>query len=367
MAIKKLSNGKWQLKMRVGNTVEGRVKWINRQFSTKKDAEKFEREILSQKDKGMYVHPSSELFKDFITNWFETKKNEIGIQTANNYTLNLKNYIIPMLGNYQIGKLKLPTIQRFINELHENVGLKPATVRKIYTIVSAALNDAVKWEYIPKNPAQHVKLPKIECKELEVWNSQQVKQFLEVAKENRYYIVFYLALMTGMRQGEILGLRWKDIDFEKKQLSIYQTLSSDGKTILQGGKTVNSRRTIRLSDDTIRVLRSHYRMVIQEKMKYRSEYVDNGLVCCTEKGTPTNPSNVRRLMKRFIRMSGVPHITFHQLRHTHATLLIESGVNVKAVSQRLGHSDVRVTLDIYSHVTKTMEDGIAELLDKMFV
>lgn len=366
MAIKKISSGKWQVKMRAGKTFDGRTIWVNQQFSTKKEAEKFERNIKNEKDKG-FVLPSDELFKDFMNSWFETKRNEIAIQTASNYTINISKHIVPALGKYKIGKMNLHILQQFINvNLYEEKQLKPATIKKIVTILKTAFNDAVKWELIHKNPAQYVKLPKITKEELEVWNRQQIQHFLSIAKGNRYYIVFYLAIMTGMRQGEILGLRWKDINLEEKRLFVYQTLSSDGKTFLQGGKTDYSRRSIRLSDDTIKTLKAHHRLVMSERLREGSNYRDLGLVCCTEKGTQTNPSNIRRLMKRFVDVSCVPNLTFHQLRHTHATLLLQNGVNIKAVSQRLGHADVRVTLDIYSHVTKSMEDGIAEKLDSMF-
>nr|WP_053348840.1 site-specific integrase [Peribacillus butanolivorans] len=200
---------------------------------------------------------------------------------------------------------------------------------------------------------------------MNVWDEEEVNRFLKVAKEDPVYIVFYLALTTGMRQGEILGLRWKDINLEKGLLNIKQTLSHDGKTFLSGAKTKSSLRTINLSLSSIKVLITRKLTVSKEKLSLGPIYQDFDLVACTQHGTPLNPVNIRRTFKRMIKMADVPEIRFHDLRHTHATLLLSNGVHVKVISERLGHSNIKVTLDTYSHVLPSMQEEVARKLDEI--
>ncbi|EMI09196.1 integrase family protein [Anoxybacillus gonensis] len=169
-----------------------------------------------------------------------------------------------------------------------------------------------------------------------------------------------------MRQGEILGLRWKDVDFENGCVRITQTLSSDGKEILPYTKTKSGARTIDLPEETIVQLKKHKKLIQQEKLKLGPQiYKDLDLVVCTELGTPTNKSNIRRIFNAIIKKAKVPKIRFHDMRHTHATLLLLQGVNPKIVSERLGHADVRITLDTYSHLLPSMQKDTAIKFGKM--
>jgi len=168
-----------------------------------------------------------------------------------------------------------------------------------------------------------------------------------------------------MRRGEILGLRWKDVDFDKGILYVRQTLSKDGKKFLSGAKTDSSVRSIKLSNETIAVLKKHKARVAKEKLKCGPDYVDYDLVICTSKGTPVNPENLKRTFERLIKAAGVPKIRFHDLRHTHATMLLAQGVHAKVISERLGHSNIKTTLDIYSHVLPNMQEEAANQIDAL--
>ncbi|WP_129727958.1 site-specific integrase [Ectobacillus funiculus] len=198
-----------------------------------------------------------------------------------------------------------------------------------------------------------------------VWNEEQINQFLKAAKEDPGYIVFHLALTTGMRQGERLGLRWRDVDLEKGLIHIRQTLSYDGKEFISGAKTKPSLRTINLSETTIRVLKGRKLIVSKEKLSLGPIYEDFDLVACTQHGMPVNPANVRRTFNRFIKVADAPKIRFHDLRYTHANLLLSKGINVKIISERLGHNNIKVTLDTYSHVLPTMQEEVARKLDEI--
>lgn len=309
-------------------------------------------------------HQILTLYKEYVDQWFLTKQNSIGIQTAKVYKYYLQGRIIPVLGNYAISKLTTIQLQSFINSLSEE-GLSSATVKKIYEVIRNSLEHAVDFELISKNPTLKIKLPKANKKEMNVWDEEEVNRFLKVAKEDPAYIVFYLALTTGMRQGELLGLRWKDLNLEKGLLNIKQTLSHDGKTFLSGAKTKSSLRTINLSLSSIKVLITRKLTVSKEKLSLGPIYQDFDLVACTQHGTPLNPANIRRTIKRLIKMAEVPEIRFHDLRHTHATLLLSNGVHVKVISERLGHSNIKVTLDTYSHVLPSMQEEVARKLDEI--
>lgn len=335
-----------------------------RGFKTKKEAQQALIEAINAINKGTYIEPSNIPYREYLDQWFSTKKNSVGIQTINVYDHYLKSRIIPALGNYTLSRLTTIQIQSFINSLSED-GLSSSTVKKVLEIIRNSLEHAVDFELVLKNVAVKVKLPKTAKKEMAVWGEEQINRFLKVAKEDRLYIVFHLALTTGMRQGEILGLRWKDFDIEKGQLSIRQTLSHDGKTIMSGAKTKTSLRTIHLSNSTIQELNSHKISVTKEKLSLGPVYQDFDLVACTQHGTPLNPSNIRRTFSRLIQLGEMPKIRFHDLRHSHATLLLSKGINVKIISERLGHSNIKVTLDTYSHVLPSMQEEVARKLDEI--
>ncbi|MDR9796318.1 site-specific integrase [Aeribacillus pallidus] len=196
---------------------------------------------------------------------------------------------------------------------------------------------------------------KWDSKEITIWNLQQVTSFLKVAKSSPYYIAFFLAVMTGMRQGEILGLCWKDIDFENEYLYVRQTLTHDGKEFKDGAKSKASNRSIGLDIHTISVLKQERKKVAANKLKYRIAYNNFDLVVCNSKGKPINPRNLLRSFNNLVTKANLPKIRFHDLRHTNASLILQQGKNIKLISERLGDSSVKITLDTYSHVLPNMQ------------
>lgn len=197
-------------------------------------------------------------------------------------------------------------------------------------------------------------------------DEDEIHRFLKVAKGYRYYQVYLLALTSGMRQGEILGLRFKDIDEDNSTLAVVQTLSHQGKVLSVGAKTSAGNRRIALDDKTLN-------SIIKVKQKYKLEkleagplYNDHDLVFRTTIGTPVSPRNILRTFYTIIEKAGVKKIRFHDLRHTHASLLLKQGVNPKIVSERLGHANVRITLDTYSHVLPNLQKDTAEEFGRLF-
>ncbi|MGE7876284.1 site-specific integrase [Peribacillus muralis] len=196
------------------------------------------------------------------------------------------------------------------------------------------------------------------------WVAADVNKFLTSSQDDKFYIVFNLALTTGMRQSEILGLRWKDIDLEKGILRVNQTLERTVTTKV-GGKTLSATRTITLLSDTKKALKKHRQTILNEKIRNADKYQDNDFVVCTRFGTPVSHRNIGRSFVRLVEKANVPSIRFHDMRHTHATLLLLAEVNPKIVAERLGHSRVGVTLDTYSHVLPTMQQGVADKLEQV--
>ncbi|WP_246204141.1 site-specific integrase [Pallidibacillus pasinlerensis] len=200
---------------------------------------------------------------------------------------------------------------------------------------------------------------------MKVWDVEEVRRFLEVAKESHYYMVYFIALTTGMRQGEILGLSWNDINFDDGVIHVRQTLSKDGKKIIPSTKTASGTRSIAMPDELIIALKQHKISQGKHRLQLGPLYQDMNLVNSSEKGTPINASNLRRNFSIFIKKANVKKIRFHDLRHTHATLLLKQGVHPKIVSERLGHADTRITLDRYSHLLPNMQKDTAREFGKM--
>lgn len=362
MGYVKKEGSTWYYAVDLGKDANGkRRRKKERGFKTKREAEIALAKIVSELSKGTYVEPTKVLYKDFLYHWLESKRNSLRSQTHYNYEMITKKHVLPELGSLTVQKINSPTLQRFVDELC-NKGLTGAYIKKIIDVVNSSLKKAMRLGYIAQNPMELVDRPRIGKKEMRVWDKIEVEKFLTAAYPERCYIAFLLAITTGMRQGEILGLRWQDIDFENRTLSVRQTLSHDGKTILSEAKTKSSIRPIYLPDETLEALRKHRLLVKQEKLKAAVEYRDQDLVVCTTVGTPICPRNLNRTWYRLLNQSGVTQIRFHDLRHTHATLLLQKGIHVKVVAERLGHSNTRVTLDTYSHVLPTMQEEAAKAI-----
>ncbi|USK86144.1 site-specific integrase [Peribacillus asahii] len=365
----KKSGDNWYYVLTYGKKENGKpMQYKKRGFKTKKEAQKALHELEQSLITGSYIKPNKILFGDYLLNqWLEDKQTKVKKQTLKTYRWIVEKHIVPSLGHIEMNQITPMAIQKLYNRLTKDRILSDENIQKVHTLINDSLKKAERWGVILRNPASLVDRPKAEKKEISVWNVQEVQTFLKYAKDyNRYYIAFLLALTTGMRQGEILGLRWKDIDFSQGCLRITQTLSVDGKELLPYTKTRAGTRTVDLPDETIDALLIHKKIIDKEKLEVGiDQYQDYGLVVCTSTGTPTNKSNIRRTFKAIIQKAKLPKIRFHDMRHTHATLLLLQGVNPKIVSERLGHADVRITLDTYSHLLPSMQKETAKNFGKM--
>lgn len=337
-------------------------KWLSgkdgKGFATKREAEREMPEILKRFYEGSLKHTSGETFKELMEDWLKDKKQSVRPATWKSYDWLVRMHLIPHLGDFKPDKLQPKHFRTLYNDILAPK-ISAASIKKLHVIVNDALNRAVSDGIIMRNPAATVELPKGKMKLFNVWNTEQLQRFLETAKQDQYYIAFELAASTGMRQSEILALRWVDVDFENKTIHVRQTYIEDQKGYQFGDtKSESSTRSIALFPDTVEALREHKRKQAEEKMANRKIYRDHGLVVQTSVGTPVNPRNLMRNFYRIIKKAGLPPIRFHDLRHTHATILLKNDAHPKIVQERLGHSSINVTLDIYSHVTPNMQEAI---------
>ncbi|MED0678736.1 site-specific integrase [Aneurinibacillus thermoaerophilus] len=328
-------------------------------FKTKKEAEKACAEMIAQIENGDYIESSKDTLGHFLTEWLNTSaKQTMRTTTHDTYTRCVNHRINPELGHIKLSELKPMHVQKFYSKLL-NEGVTGEYIRFLHAILRSALNTAVKWQLLQKNIMTNVQPPRLSRKEKATWTAEQARQFLAFAREKgtRRYIVYLLAIYTGMRRGEIFGLRWKDIDFENGKISINQTLSwvSGKGLIFQEAKTKRSHRSISISDFVIQELKNHKLQQRKEKLQMGEAYKDQDLVAASAYGNPMNPRGVTEYFRKLTIEAALPPIRFHDLRHTHATIMLRLGEHPKIVSERLGHSNIQMTLNLYSHVTPDMQ------------
>jgi integrase len=245
-------------------------------------------------------------------------------------------------------------------------GLSPRTVRMVHTILRRALHDAVRLRMVELNPADAADPPSQRMRSplFPTWSPAELRQFLLATATDQHYAAYHLAAFTGLRRGELLGLRWADIDLENDVLRVVQTVVGlwNGDLYIGPTKTDRSRRVIALDRQTVTVLRRHRRTWERVTSSHVS---DNTFVFCDKEGRPINPERFGDRFRSNVRRAGVPHVRFHDLRHMHATHALQAGIHPKIVSERLGHASIGITLEIYSHALPNMQAEAAETIARL--
>jgi integrase len=334
-------------------------------FKTKKEAQAALAELVNGVEKGNYVEPTKKKFKEFALDYLEnTYINRVKRSSYESSYNVAVTHVIPFFGDIDINNID----QFLVHELYSlklKEGYAPSYIQRMHEMVRLLLRVAFKWEILHKDISSMLEPPRVPKKEMKVWTIKQVNDFLKWTKHSRYHPIYFLAAWTGMRKGEILGLSWDDINFDEKTISIKKTLYRvKGEALLHEPKTKNSIRTIYMDDDIIRVLKMQKVKQNLERLRYGGVYKEHNMVFAQETGDYVNSQGVNGLFTRYINQSGLPRIRFHDLRHTHATILLSMGVNPKIVAERLGHSSVQITLDVYSHVMPSMKKDLSEQFSK---
>ncbi|MBG9772377.1 tyrosine-type recombinase/integrase [Brevibacillus laterosporus] len=357
------------------STGKRKQKWFSG-FTKKKDAEQALTQKLHELQTGLTIDASDMTVSQYMEYWLENyAKASTRPTTHNVYEKRVKRYIIPRIGRIKLKDLKVIHLQKMYTDLLKNGamyregGISPITIRHIHGLIHKALQNAERWQMVSRNVARLVELPRVEKKETIVLTREQVQVLVESVKGKELCIPVLLAVTTGMRYAEVFGLAWKDIDFEKKTIHVKQQLvRTKGAYHLTPPKTKSSERIISLSESLIGPLKQHKAEQAQSKLLFGPSFNVDGLVCCRpEDGLPYSATPARRKFRRLLEEAGLPDIRIHDLRHTVATLLLETGVHPKIVSELLGHANIGITLDRYSHVSMTMQqEAIASLENAIF-
>lgn len=335
-------------------------------FKTKKEAQSALAELIASVEKGTYVEKRKTKFREFAEEFlYKIYKNKVKPSTFERTETVMKFHVFPFVKEMDIQDINAFLVHDFLEEKRKE-DYSSSYIHRINETIKMVLRAAFKQGVIEKDIAASIDNPRIERKEMNVWTIQQVKDFLRQAKHSRYYVVFFLAAYTGMRKGEILGLQWDDVDFDKRTIRVNKTLYKvKNEFVLAEPKTTSSIRHIYMDDDILRALRKHKVQQNLEKMRYGGVYQDHNLVFPKEDGTFLTPSAVNCTFLKYLKRFNLPRIRFHDLRHTHATILLEMGVHPKVVSDRLGHKSIKTTLDIYSHVSTSLQKDLSEQFSKV--
>lgn len=331
--------------------------------TTKREAERLVAEAI-QSGAGGFAPDGRMLVRDFFDQWLGTLESRLRPSTIRRYQDLTRLHLLPALGNVKIAKLTQADVQRLYADRLRS-GLAPTTVRHLHGLLHRALSDAVRWDLVVRNVTESVDPPRRSTPEAKTWNVQQVASVLAAAADDELEALWRLALITGMRRGEILGLRWSDVDFDNGSLFVRRTMSRGASSRLEGGepKTVSGRRRIALPASVLDSLRRHKVRQLEHRLAAGPAFRDQALVFANGTGGPLHPNSVASRFRTLAVRAGVPVIRFHDLRHTCATLMMAQGEHPKVVQERLGHADVAMTINLYSHVMPDMQRQAADRLD----
>ena len=329
---------------------------------TKKQAEAELRKMISDLESGNTITMSAMKLSAWMDTWLTTYLPNIEETTRDGYQEKIENYIKPSLGHLPLKAIKNHNIQQWILDLRKR-GLSPKTIRNAYNNLNAALKKAVVLQMIPHNPCEGTELPKLEKYQAQVYNITTMQSALALADSLSMYLIILLGATVGLRRGEMAALHWDNIDFSTETLSVVQNRVHAKKAVVQKApKSKAGYRTITLCHDVADALRMA--KVAYDRAATKPGFHDLGYVLCKENGHPFHPDSITQKWERFVAKHNLPKIRLHDLRHSNATAMIASGISAKVVQHRLGHSDVSITLNTYTHVLPEMDQDAADKLNQ---
>ncbi|MBC3763737.1 tyrosine-type recombinase/integrase [Quadrisphaera oryzae] len=336
-------------------------------FPTRAAASKALRELT--KTLASDVQITETTVSDYLATWL-LSKHSLRPTTRAMYEDLARLYITPHIGGVQLVELRAHHLDRMYVAISIGVrgkALSPATIRRIHAVLRSALNSAVRRRLLPYNPADHIELAPENPKRPKPWTAEECLHFLAAIREDRLYPLYRLYLFTGLRRGEGLGLRWEDVDLDEKALWVSEQITEvSGKATVGSPKTRRSVRRVALDETTVQMLREHHEAQLAEREAWRLPAAPHGRVFTREDGTSYRPEYVTKHFGALIRSTGMRQVRLHDLRHTSASLALKAGVPMKVVSDRLGHSTIAVTANLYTHVYDDVAhdgaDRIAALL-----
>jgi integrase len=335
-------------------------KWISG-FATKEEARSARDKARTEARTGVFVSPTKVTVKEHFEAWWEIKKEKVKPTTAENYRFLLDRYILPKFGSQLLKDLTSVKIEKMLIDLIQDHS--ESTVRLVSIVLAQGLERAVKDRLLPLNPAKGIERPKGKKRTVTPYTSSELKRLLEELESHRLFAFFRLLAYTGGRRGEILALRWSDLDPEKATLTISKNRTRLGKTVIEQDSTKggDGKRIVQLDSETLRLMKDHRKRQIEERMKAGSLWQEGNFIFAQETGLPLDPSTPYHLFKKTAKRLGLRSESLHSIRHLHATELLNSGAGVHLVKDRLGHSDISTTLRIYAHIRPEQKQEVADL------
>ena len=357
-SIYRRRDGRWCTSVSVGYSDTGGRRRRTVYGATKAEVQDKLRQLTTEVAAGLPVETQKVTVGEFLDRWLRSIKQSVAPGTHERYSCTIRNQIKPHLGGIRLTRLEPVHVEQFYVTLQEQGG-SARSIQLAGVTLGAALDHAVQVRLVAYNAARGISKPRVAKTEMHVWDADQVAKFLAATKQDRLHAMYVVALACGVRQGELFALTWADIDLDGAFLTVQRSLEElGGKLRVKEPKTGRGRR-IDLPRFVVRALQDHRRAMLAEGNI-------SGPVFCAPGGGHLRKGNVyRRSFKPLVEAAGVPLIRFHDMRHTSATILLLAGENVKVVSERLGHANIKITLDTYAHVLPTMQRAAAEKLDQL--
>lgn len=329
--------------------------------------------LIQDIETNQYVKDSKETLEAYLDKWFSLHKDKITDYTAKGYEVNIKKHINPNIGHIKLNKLMPIEIQTLYDKLlktgnkRTGGGLSATSIKYIHRVLNKALNDAVRMQFIIRNPCDAVVLPKMKKPKVNVLSESQIKYFLDSVKGHKLEPAIHLAVSLGLRRGEILGLTWDNVDLENNKIIIKQQLiyTNNKEKVIAPVKSDESNRILYMPDSLIAIFNNHIQRQESNKEFFGNNYHNYNLVVCRDDGSPYLPGSFSHTIEYLVKRVGVGKTTLHGLRHAYATLHAKYNTNIKILSSTLGHTDIRLTQNIYQDVLDDMKKEVAVATEKI--
>jgi integrase len=363
-SIRHRPDGRWEATIEVGwQNGKRKRRWLY--GPTRRDVQELLAAAQQEQKDGLQAIGVNVTVGQFLQQWLDSSRAGLRPKTLTSYEGTVRLHIVPTLGRVALRKLSPPQVQDLLRA-KTAAGLSPRTVRYVLLVLRIALGKGVKWSLVTRNVAALVDAPRVPYRATFFLGPDEARRFLEVTADDRLAALYTVALSLGLRRGEALGLRWSDIDLEAGRLTVsaaLQRIKGQGPQLVET-KTARSRRTIALPAMSIAALRQHYVRELEERAVAGSRWVETGFVFTTRHGRPLDGDNVTRDFQRLLERCGLPRLRFHDLRHSAASLLLAQGVPPRVVMDVLGHSQIGVTMNLYTKVIPVLLDDAAKAMDR---
>lgn len=339
-------------------------------YGTRKEAEEALALIEHQIRTGEYVEPSRMTLAALLERWLkDSASSRVSPKTFQEYERMIRNHIVPALGSLQVQRITPMQIQAFYSKVLEcgrldgKGGLSPRSVLHIHALLHRVFSQAVRWQILPRNPVDAVDPPRVPRTEMKSLSVEEISVLLEAARDTTLFLPIAIALGTGLRRGEVLGLRWSSVDLEGGSLAVTRSIEQTKAGIrAKAPKTHRSLRPVKMPASLVKILRT---AKAERMLKAGPDFSDEDYICLREDGSLWPPDVLSHRFTDLIRTLDITQVRFQDLRHTFATLSLQQGIHPKVVSEMLGHSSVNITLDTYSHVMPDMQEQAAARIDEI--